>query len=332
MSQYNFFHNDWLDCYSLFDDYGDQKLYVNLDINFFNNLKFDKNSLKNYMKEAAILCSKELGNKPALCLSGGADSQAMLNCFQEANIICDVIVFKYKNNLNYHDIKTAYDYAEKNNIKIKEIELDIISFLSRENHDYAIKYKSVSPQFNVHYKCFNMLKDMGYTGVACGGDAPLQIQNNVWGTNYQRNTLGYIKYTEKSNFMCIGSFLSFYPQLAWSIGLLTEFFNLDKEIEKDYIKRRNAKKNRYDIKIKGYKNFGFDIIKQDTKLHGFEAIEKLLWDQTGDGLAFDKAYRRPIEKIITKRIINPGKSSLIFKEGVAEKIKSIYINNIGSCI
>lgn len=310
-------------------------LPVNLDINFFTKLKFDKKSIKEYMFDAASLCSKTLGENPVLCFSGGIDSQVMLECFMLLDKIPDIAVIKFANNFNSHDIKTAYEYAKKYNLKLKEIEIDVLNFLSRENYNYGVKYKSPSPQFNVHYKGFNILKDMGYTGVACGGNVPVQLDDNVWGDNMARNTHNYIKYTELSGFMCIGDFLSFYPNLAWAIGLLTPVSKIiiglySTFFVENHLNRLEQTEIRYKDRISGYKNAGFDVIRQERKYHGFEAIEKFLQDKTGDGLTFDRLYRTPLEKVNYKNI-PAGVPTFIFKDGVAEKIKSIYSNNVGSC-
>jgi deoxycytidylate deaminase len=62
------------------------------DIDFFENLKFDAQSLKQYRIDAARLCAETLGDKPALCLSGGIDSQAMVQSWHEAGLEFDTII------------------------------------------------------------------------------------------------------------------------------------------------------------------------------------------------------------------------------------------------
>lgn len=332
MSQYNFFHGNWVDCSALFKEKTEyteiEKLPINLDTKFFEQLEFDEASLRQYRMQATFLCSRELGDKPALCFSGGIDSQAMLHCFRELGVAHDVVILKFKENLNEHDIKYAYRYLSANNIPYKEIELDVMSFLSRENYDYGIKYKSPSPQFNVHYKFFNILKDMGYTGVVCGGNAPLQLVGNLWGTNFQRNSQNYMLYSEIEQFMCMGNFLSFYPHLAWATALSTPATTMEENDAQGYLERIKYQELRYKDRVQGYKNAKFNILRQDKKFNGFETIQQLLWDKTKDGLAFEKLYRYPLEKAVIKYPM--GSPRFVFKDGVLDKISSIYRNNLRS--
>lgn len=332
MSQYNFFHGNWVDCSPLFEDksvyteYDDLK--VSLSSKFFDDLKFDEESLKHYRMQATFLANRELGGKPAIAFSGGIDSQCAVLCFKELGIPCDIYVLKFKYDLNIHDIKNAYKFATENNIELKEIELDVMNFLSRENHDYGMKYKSPSPQFNVHFKMFNILQSMGYSGVVCGGNSPLQTKNGVWGSNFQRNSQSYMNYTKESGFMCQGNFLSFYPNLAWAIALMTPATDILDHSVQDYLTRIYAEDRRYADKLIGYKKVFSNIMPQDKKYTGFETIKQLLWDKTKDGYTFEKLYRYPLEKTVLKYPM--GKPRFVFNDKVEDKIKSIYLNNLKS--
>ena len=75
LSQFKFFYNDWLDFDGMLNNTGRDHI-VNLDTDFFKSLKFDTETLKQYRIDAATLCAETLGSKPAICFSGGADSQA----------------------------------------------------------------------------------------------------------------------------------------------------------------------------------------------------------------------------------------------------------------
>jgi hypothetical protein len=340
LSQYNFFYDDWLDFEELFPDSSKftyrnlpskVTLKINLGLEFFQNLKFDEASLKQYRIDAAMRCAETLGKKPALCFSGGVDSQALVQCFNEANIDIDIFTLEFKNNLNSHDIHDAKNYAEKNNIKINYVPLDVLNFLSRENLTYGEKYRSLSPHFNTHYKLCDILIKEGYTGFVFGGNAPLLTENlTEWDANYSGNLLNYINYTRVSNVMCQGNFLGFDPYLAWSTALLTssqEFHQsgmllTDKERTlHEYI--------RYENRINGYKKAGFNIIPQSQKYTGFELVKKYLEEKTGDGWTFEKLYRFPLEN-------NLGPSNIVklffyADKEIQELLKSINLNNLRPC-
>lgn len=307
MQQFKHFYNDWLDCSKLDKETDLNKkieyLPMNLDVYFFNNLRFDSESLKSYRIEAAKKCAETLGDKPALCLSGGADSQAMIQCFYEAGLNFDVYALVFNNDLNIHDISFAREYTKKHNIKLNEVEINIHTFLTRENQDYAIKYNCYSPHFNTHFKLYNILRERGYTSVVSGGNAPVQsleLDNRVsWGGGYGRNQLSFIKYSQISGFLCQGNFLSFYPQLAWSISILTPITHYMRPTSHITWKEKLSRdEERYRDKITGYRSVGLDVIPQQTKYTGFELVKKYYEDMTGDGWTFEKRFRYPLERML----------------------------------
>ena len=60
---------------------------------------FNDEKLKKWRIEAAQRCHASLGPFPALCFSGGIDSQAMLHCFAEADLEAHVVIFTFKDDL-----------------------------------------------------------------------------------------------------------------------------------------------------------------------------------------------------------------------------------------
>jgi len=338
LSQFNFFHNNWLDCTQLLQDdvYNSAKdeCSVNLTSSFFNSLKFDVQSVQTYAKEAALLTASQLGNKPALCLSGGVDSQCAVLSFLNAGLNFDVVFMKFKDGLNAHDLQYAQNFCKTNNIRLIEIEFNVLNFLARENYDYAVKYNCPSPHFTCHFKFFDILQTLGYTGIVCGGTNPLQTENNVWGSNYSRNNLKYINYVNTTGFPCQANFLSFYPNLSWALSLLTEksnFNNRDASKLSDYTLRQQIEQVRYDLKVRGMIRSGFTIKPQISKFTGFELIKKKLEKETGDGWAFEKLYRQPLEKTLIKNTnINQRYTVFHMPDEVRETLKVLYDNNFTS--
>lgn len=329
MSQFKAFYNDWLDCSGMINETGAHHI-VNLDAEFFNHLKFDNDSLKQYRIDAAIKCSETLGMKPALCLSGGIDSQAMVQCWFEAKLDFDVVILTFKNDLNIQDSKHAKEYCQTNNIRYIEIELDIVSFLTRENMEVGERYKSCSPHFNTHYKLVEILRERGYTGVCCGGATPYNHLGQ-YGTNFDQNPYHFLKIQNELGIPMQGSFLSFYPQLAWAIAFLTDRFE-ENVIIND---RPNSMRNwdheqqmnhvRYLQKIKGYHRAGLNVIPQKTKYTGFELVKKYFEDLTGDGWTFERKFRYPLTQRFNK---DRNLYKFLLSEEQESVIATIYSNTL----
>jgi hypothetical protein len=323
LSQFNFYHDEWIDVkpYIGLNNY-ECRLPVNLKPEFFESLQLDAESVRRYRIEAAIKCYASMGSKPALCFSGGIDSQATWQCFNEAGIDIDVYTLVFKDGLNTQDVEHAVRFAKERNFELKLIEIDIINFLSRENYDYSIKYKSLSPHFNTHYKLCDMLISKGYTGFVCGGGGPILSDiTHLWCVNYSQNFLNYIHYSLASGVYCQGNFLGFYPQLAWAIGLFTpilhnELYGTDLNQEE----RNIVEYQRYLEKIHGYTLTGFNIIPQEKKYTGFELVKEKLEEIYGDGWAFEKLYRMPLRDLV-KEI----KVLFDFDDGIIDLIKKLNI-------
>lgn len=333
MQAFKHFHDDWLD-YSALDGPGSINrkivhLNVNLSLDFFSSLLYDKDSLTNYKKDAVKHMIPTLGKRPALCLSGGVDSQAMVEAFYEAGYTHDVYTLRFNDNLNIHDYSHAVKFAESKNIKLNTIDLNIHHFLTRENQDYAIKYNCYSPHFNTHFKLYNLLQSMGYTSVVAGGNAPQAFTEGdkiSWGGGYGRNVLSFIKYSQISGFLCQGNFLSYYPKLAWAIAVLTPISNFFQTFANIPYKEKLARdKERYKDKVEGYRRAGFNIVPQETKFTGFELVKKYYEDKSNDGWAFEKLFRYPIERML--KADTYGLPEIYLPDEYAVKLLELHRNN-----
>jgi hypothetical protein len=304
---------------------------MNIGMEFFENLKFDNDSLKRYRLESAHKCAETLGDKPALCLSGGIDSQAMVQSFYDAGYDFDVFTLVFNDDLNIHDASHARLYAEKNNIKLHEIDINILTFLSRENQDYAVKYNSYSPHFNTHFKLFDILRSKGYTSVVAGGNTPCQLVDSndrlSWGGGYGRNSLSFIKYSQISNFLCQGCYLSYYPELAWATTILTPItYHYRTLSHVTWAEVLKTEKERYKDKVIGYQRAGFDVIPQETKYTGFELVKKYYEERSGDGWYFEKNFRFPLEKLLKADMY--GLPEIFIEPEIRNKLYSLYLDNM----
>lgn len=303
MFQFNHFYDDWLGYEPIFVDKPNKTtdLKVNLSLDFFKSIKLDKNSLLEYQVTAAEKVAETLGDNIAVCVSGGVDSQAMLDCFHKAKIKITPYIFVFQNELNQFDIQQVKQWCFTHRMELIEVPFNILSFLTRDNIDYGLKYKSASPHFNAHYYFCNYLRNKGHTGVCFGGMTPYFSRSN-WGVNYNRNVMNYINYSEIEQYPVQGNFLSYYPKLTWAIAMLTPKTDIDISVAPDdglFVSRSQA--IRYANKVLGYYKAQLDVI-ESKKYSGFEGVKKYYTELTNDGWAFEKQFRYPLESEL--QIIN----------------------------
>lgn len=327
MLRFEYFYDNWLDVSNFV--HHKPCLNVTLKSSFFDSLKFDLVSFKEYRIGAVEKLLPMLGSRPALCLSGGIDSQATWQCFNEAGIDIDTYVLVFKNELNKQDVDHAIKFAAYKNINLNFIEIDILNFLSRENADYSKKYKSLSPHFNTHYKLCDILKSKNYTGFVCGGGSPLLTADvSEWMSNYSQNFLNYINYSQVTDTLCQGNFLGFDPKLAWAISIMTPIFTHEKYGGfMNHAERLQAEYQRYKEKVMGYKATGFDILPQHTKYTGFELVKEKLEEMYGDGWAFEKFYRFPLKTYAEQIDIK-----INLDDSLIKKIKQLNLKCTGSSV
>lgn len=331
MSLNNFFYQNWLNTSSL--NHNDNYKYsneivlpVNLDVDFFCNLKLDQQSIKNYRIEAAQELAKHLGPNPALCISGGVDSQAMLQCFAEARIDYKAYIFVYNHDLNITELNLARNYCNLRKIDLIEVPFDVVHFLTRANYDYGVKYSCTSPHFNTHYAFANYLQSIGHTGVCFGGITPYKSLGD-WGSNFERNVVNFVNYSKVSNFFCQGSFLSFYPKLCWAIALNTPASDIDPTKNVDTLRETELLHSiRYANKIMGYYKSGFDIV-ESKKMTGFEKVKEYFYNKTGNPLEFEQKFRLPLEKYFSFVMHKVKTIRFSYKENVLETLNKLHSNN-----
>jgi len=293
------FYDNWLELNGMATGSGEDH-QCNLTPDFFTNLyPFNDKKLKKWRIEAAKRCAETLGPFPALCFSGGVDSQAMLQCWSEADLEAHVVIFRFNNDLNIQDADHAIQYCRKFSIPYREIEIDILKFLTRDNVPTTQKYGNISPHFNTHYRFVEILTHMGYTGVCFGGFAPMRT-NNEYGNNMSKALMYWAICGDKFDVAVQGSFLSFSPELTWALTLSTPetFAPLGESTElRDYETQKLFEKAKYDSKMIGYRRCGFDLMPQSQKYTGFELVKDHYAELTGDGWAFERQFRFPLRTL-----------------------------------
>lgn len=289
--QFEPFKNNWLQYSDMFNTAFPIPFTVNLSTDFFKQLKFDHDSLRSYRIEAARGAAKQLGERPVLCLSGGVDSQAMIQCWQEAGLSFDIAILTFANGLNRQDSDFAKELCYSRRLSFIEIVLDVVQFLVRESAEKADLYRCISPHMLTHYKMFDMLRDKGYTGICCGGGA-FAFGKDQWGPAPSPAQMNYNEYARVHSFPAMGNFLGYDPDLCWSIALLTPPHIAAWHGEEVLF----ANSVRYTTKVQGYINHGFDIKPQDQKYTGFELVKEYFAVKYKDGWTFEKKFRFPLEK------------------------------------
>jgi hypothetical protein len=294
--QFKAFYNDWLDCSGMIDETGKNHV-LNLNADFFKNLKFDSDSLKQYRIDAATRCAETLGERPALCFSGGVDSQAMIQCWLEADLKFDVIIGIFNDGLNRQDSDHAKLFCEKYNIPYKTLNIDIVSFLNRNNMAVSDKYRSISPHFNTHYYIVELLAEQEYSGTCFGGIPPFK-QHGTYGSTFTGAPMHFLKIQSDLPIPLQGSFLSFSPELTWAITLMCEELMLDSinadDLNVTWEDRQMLTQMKYNQKVDSFIRTGFHIIPQEAKYTGFELVKDYYAEKSGDGWTFERRFRHPI--------------------------------------
>lgn len=240
-------------------------------------------TLEENCKLAVMNLPSSVGNRPAVCLSGGIDSQTVVDTFLYAGVTPEVVIFNFLDEHNIHDVSHAIKFCDSRNITPRLIDFDVIRFLNNQLYDFATKHKISSPQFAVHLYLAGKLKDLGYTSVIFGGNNLTQYLNGEWYSPKKEET-DWCKFSKEINFPIIGSFWL----QDWRLSLMATI----------YMPRfiNNDNPYCYNAKIMGYKTMGYDVMPQEQKYNGFETIKKYYEEMTGDGWTFEHRFRDPIKK------------------------------------
>jgi hypothetical protein len=289
--------------------------------------------------KAVMSAAKVVGDNPVICLSGGIDSQALLHIWHEQKIPYTAVTFDFSNGFNSKELSEAQQYADSLGIPLKVIKLDVMRFLSRDLKEFAKEYNMLSPQFSVHAYFLETIRKLGYTGAVLGGNGFSPQPDSLSFKVSEAQLLDLEKYSEKSNFPVISSFLNFDKDLCIALSLVTptvdEYdnawlldpstkFKFDPTIRSLVPTIEISADARYDSKIQSYKRLGCKIIPQDTKKNGFEEIKDYYSSLNNTPLAFDRDFRMPLRGRSTELVI----TTIIDKE--VEKLILMFSKELSS--
>jgi len=286
-----------------------------------------------YTKAKAVRSAADVvGNNPAICLSGGIDSQALLHIWHEQKIPYTAVTFDFGNGFNSRELSEAQRYADSCNIPLTVIKLDVMRFLSRDLKEFSKKYNIFSPQFAVHAYFLETIRKLGYTGAVFGGNGFSPLPDSLSFRVSEAQLLDLEKYSEKSKFPVIPSFLNFDKDLCIALSLVTptvdEYDNawlldpstkikFDPTIRSLVPNIEISAGDRYNSKVQSYKSLGCKIIPQDTKKTGFEEIKDYYNSLNNTHLAFDRDFRMPLlmgsTELVVKTIIDRAVEKLMLR-------------------
>ena len=247
------------------------------------------------IEECAMTAKKlyHLSKDPiVLCLSSGADSQALLQSFLLAKVPFRAAIMQFKNGFNEHDIRLAKQQCLELNIPHSIVDIDIIRFFESGTFiEYGKKYQCQSPQLASHLWLFDQVDG---TPVASGNFyLPTMKDNHLFWFGMPGDLHGCLfRYFLENDRPGEPWFFQNRSEVLRSFLSLPVLKSFSQRAESSFI-------DEYSIRCLAYQNAGFDIIPQEAKQTGFEVLRKHYDHQLGtkDGKGFDAIFRRPLEKL-----------------------------------
>jgi hypothetical protein len=205
-----------------------------------------------------------------LYLSGGVDSQAMLYAWAKSGIPFNTFSGVYNFESNLYDLESGSIFAKMLGIKISYYNFDLINFLETEHRDFALKYKTGSPQFTTFIKMASLTTEG--TVIFSGECAPPRYFKNPKSPPVVvpgANDMGLYYYGIIENKPIIPWFFIETETIAYSWE-----FTLSHSNKEDDTVEKNYKVNDYKEKVKIYHQNGYPVVPQDKKQNGFEKIKE----------------------------------------------------------
>jgi hypothetical protein len=141
-------------------------------------------------KEECIITAKILGQEaarlnriPMIFLSGGLDSEVVVKAFIEAGVDFQPVTFKFKDNLNQHEIHYVEKFCKRHGIKSRYLEIDIVHWLdTTEAKDMYVDSCCTYSQMLPHMKLMNIVWN-DWQGLPVMGNGDFYVSrdiNPVW--------------------------------------------------------------------------------------------------------------------------------------------------------
>lgn len=227
-------------------------------------------------RAAKLICQNSPGLVPNIAFSGGIDSEVVVRTFMSIGIPFRVIIYKFANELNLHDISFAVSFCEEHKIDYELRHIDVLSFWeSEEFYKLADEIKCVSPQLCTHLHFFEPLKDgLLIIGQGEGCVIDLTAYEHMEGNRVYSEPRWHTVETERNNAMyryfiqrkqkAIPAFFRYTPELMYS-------FLADSTIQDLVAGKYPGYMTSQALKFEIYKKY-FPDLRPRPKFHGFERI------------------------------------------------------------
>lgn len=252
-----------------------------------------------------------------ILLSGGVDSEAMARVFMMSKIPFKIIIMRFKNGLNEHDIRHAIEFCETHYLKYEFFDLDALDyFYSGRFWQDADAYRCTSPQLCTHLELMKQIP-----GTSLMPWSPIAIRNHGHGPQVelpQDYYFTYYRILEKESLSGIPFFFLYTPEL------ISSFFRLP--ITRRWISEiRNATvEEEYALKCAQYNAAGIPITPRPQKYTGFETLKhEIARIENKDLTEFDNLFRKPLvakyphpatsRAIVPKSLFDSAHTNTFFK-------------------
>ena len=242
--------------------------------------------------------AKLLKQEVFLCLSGGVDSEAMLQAFLFAEVPFKAIIMRFNDNLNDFDIQEILDFCESQRIPYEIFDLNLFDFFESGKYlEYGKKYQCQSPQLATHLYLCDHIKGCP----VLSWQAP-EVYYHIKEGGERVSSKGlpnclhavYLRYFVANKRMGVPFFFLYTPEL------LTAFFHLPFIQRIIFFGRQGAHAcGSYELKCIKYRGSGFPVWPKGQAYTGFEKVKDYydLKDQKAYGLGFNHRYRVPLKKL-----------------------------------
>lgn len=136
------------------------------------------------LRTEAVLAARDIFKKAksdiCILMSGGLDSEVCAEAFRLAKVPFRVIMHRYKNDLNIHDIAWGVIYCERHGIPYEFIDLDAVDFFSGECYEMAKEFVSYNTMLLCSARLSEKVAQKGLFPVISSGDLYLKKHGGRW--------------------------------------------------------------------------------------------------------------------------------------------------------
>lgn len=248
----------------------------------------DHYRISNYQKElqrTADSVYKEFGRDLVVFLSGGTDSEIVVNNFLSIGIKPKCVAIKFKDDYNISDIREAERIAKELDLDLTIIDFDILDFF----------YSGAAEEFGKTVQCTQITYIMVYYNVmklaapaVMGGEALLtryvNLKNSYWYYTFRENEdASAMRFSEQYKIPLVNEWFSYTPELL--------LYYLEHPRIQDLVTDQfNYKLSSVSSKNKILRNL-CPYIMPKKKTHGFESL-----------IAFNHSAYKSIGKDQIKRL------------------------------